>query len=128
MIDLTSIELPDHHPMVQELISVIKGINVESIPRGSYEDTLWWLITLCFLFIPVFLIIALVFDTIPFLWVLLWVIIMLVANIVVEKFIMTFSTILGNDIRWVLFLWVTFVIRIIKRYIFIIDPISTDLY
>ena len=134
--DLLNVQV--HHPIVMdsdatkvpfkpELISVIKGINIMSIEPGSYEAVAWWLIFLAFCLLPVGLLILVVFDTIPFFWVILWVLLMLGSDLVIGSFFQTFGTILSDEIRWIFFLWFTFFIRLIKRYIFLIDPQEDDI-
>ena len=77
--------------------------------------------------IPVALLILIVFDTIPFFWIILWVIILLVSNLLIVQIIEFWGTLLTNEINWVFFLWFTFLIRLVKRYIFLIDPKSNDI-
>ena len=105
---------------------MIQGVNIEPILEGSYNETAWWMIFLAFACIPVALLILIVFDTIPFFWIILWVLILLASDLLVAEFLETFLTLLTNDIRWIFFLWFTFLIRLVKRYVFLIDPKAVD--
>ena len=84
------------------------------------------MIFIAFACIPVTLLVLVVFDTIPFFWVILWVVLLLGTDLLVAEFLETFMTLLADDVRWVFFLWFTFLIRLVKRYVFLIDPRSND--
>ena len=101
-----------------ELISVIEGVNIMSIEPGSYESVVWWLIFFALAFIPIALTILIVFDTIPFFWTIIWVLILLASDLFIAEFMQTFGTLLINDVRWLFFLWFTFLIRLVKKYVF----------
>ena len=130
------LNMQQHHPIVMdsdeakvpfkpELISVIKGVNIMSIEPGSYESVAWWLIFLAFCLLPVGLLILVVFDTIPFFWVILWVLLLLGTDLVVAEFFQTFGTLFADEVKWIFFLWFTFLIRLVKRYLFLIDVPET---
>ena len=108
--------------MVKEMISVIQGVNIESIEPDSWNAVAWWMIFIAFACLPILLLIMAVFDTIPFFWVILWVLILLGSDLLITDFAETFLTLFQGEINWIFFLWFTFLIRLVKRYIFLIDP------